>query len=185
MFEPGARTVRLGLLALPIALFVGPIGGWACAAGESETRAEGADAESAASSDDVASALSVASFGELVNPNEAASAELVALEGLTAEAVAALEGGRPFASMTDVHVVLSAAIGDEAARAAYEHLWLPIGLNDATREEILLIPGVGARMAHEFEEYRPYADTEQFRREIGKYVDGEEVDRLERYVTLH
>ena len=170
--------MRLGLLALPIALLMGPIGGWACAGGESEARAEGVDAESAAS------ALSVASFGELINPNEASTDDLVALEGLTAEAVAALEGGRPFASMADVHVVLSAAIGDEAARAAYEHMWLPIGLNDATREEILLIPGVGARIAHEFEEYRPYADTEQFRREIGKYVDGEEVARLERYVTL-
>lgn len=177
--------MRLGPLALPIALLVGLVGGWACAGGESETRAEGVGAESAASSDDVASALSVASLAELVNPNEAASAELVALEGLTAEAVAALEGGRPFASKADVHVVLSAAIGDEAARGVYEHLWLPIGLNDATREEILLIPGVGARMAHEFEEYRPYPDMGQFRQEIGKYVDGEEVARLERYVTLH
>ena len=175
----------LGFLALPIALLTGPIGGWACAGDESGTRAGGVDAEGAAAGDDVVAVPSAASFGELVNPNEAVSAELVALEGLTAEAVAALEGGRPFASMADVHVALSAAIGDEAARAAYEHLWLPIGLNDATREEILLIPGVGARMAHEFEEYRPYADTEQFRREIGKYVDGEEVARLVRYVTLH
>jgi hypothetical protein len=39
-------------------------------------------------------------------------------------------------------------------------------------------------MAHEFEEYRPYANIEQFRREIGKYVDEKEVARLEQYVTL-
>ena len=40
-------------------------------------------------------------------------------------------------------------------------------------------------MAHEFEEYRPYTDLDQFRREIGKYVDEGEVARLERYVTLN
>ena len=39
-------------------------------------------------------------------------------------------------------------------------------------------------MAHEFEEYRPYVDMDQFRREIGKYVDEDEVARLERYVAI-
>jgi hypothetical protein len=39
-------------------------------------------------------------------------------------------------------------------------------------------------MRHEFEEYRPYTGMEQFRREIGKYVDDEEVARLERYVMI-
>jgi DNA uptake protein ComE-like DNA-binding protein len=59
-----------------------------------------------------------------------------------------------------------------------------IDLNTASEAEILLIPGVDGRMAHEFEEYRPYTDMEQFRREIGKYVDDAEVERLARYVTL-
>ena len=39
-------------------------------------------------------------------------------------------------------------------------------------------------MVHEFEEYRPYASMDQFRREIGKYVDEDEVARLERYVEI-
>jgi hypothetical protein len=39
-------------------------------------------------------------------------------------------------------------------------------------------------MAHEFEEYRPYTSVEQFRREIGKYVDAKEVARLERYLVI-
>ena len=55
---------------------------------------------------------------------------------------------------------------------------------DVPSPDILLIPGVGGRMAHEFEEYRPYSNIEQFRREIGKYVDEAEVARLEQYVTL-
>jgi len=39
-------------------------------------------------------------------------------------------------------------------------------------------------MNHEFEEYRPYKSMEQFQREIGKYVDKEELARLTRYVRL-
>ena len=39
-------------------------------------------------------------------------------------------------------------------------------------------------MLHEFKEYRPYGNIEQFRREIGKYVDEDEVARLERYVVI-
>jgi hypothetical protein len=66
----------------------------------------------------------------------------------------------------------------------YASVWYPIDLNSASGAEILLIPGVGARMQHEFEEYRPYRGIEQFRREIGKYVDSAEVARLERYVTI-
>jgi DNA uptake protein ComE-like DNA-binding protein len=63
-------------------------------------------------------------------------------------------------------------------------VWKPIDLNAASDEEIVLIPGVGRRMLHEFKEYRPYKAIEQFRREIGKYVDKTEVARLEQYVTI-
>ena len=53
------------------------------------------------------------------------------------------------------------------------------------RAELLLIPGVGARMANEFEEYRPYqGGLATFRREIRKYVDSTEVARLEQYVFI-
>jgi hypothetical protein len=66
----------------------------------------------------------------------------------------------------------------------YRSLWKPIDLNTASREEILLIPDVDPRMPHEFDEYRPYTDIEQFRREIGKYVDADEVARYEKYVEI-
>ncbi|MEP6551033.1 MAG: hypothetical protein ABJB95_07610 [Gemmatimonadales bacterium] len=34
------------------------------------------------------------------------------------------------------------------------------------------------------EQYRPYTSIEQFRREIGKYVDKAEVARLEQYIVI-
>ena len=61
---------------------------------------------------------------------------------------------------------------------------VPININTATDAQILAIPGVGPRMLREFKEYRPWTSLEQFRREIGKYVDKNEVARLERYVTI-
>ena len=64
------------------------------------------------------------------------------------------------------------------------YVFVPLNLNTASAEDFMTIPGVGERMTHEFMEYRPYSTIEQFRREIGKYVDDDEVARLERYLTL-
>ena len=72
---------------------------------------------------------------------------------------------------------------DEVARLE-RYVFVPVELNEATDEEILRIPGVGKRILHEFKEYRPYRSIEQFRKEIGKYVDEKELARLERFVTL-
>ena len=65
-----------------------------------------------------------------------------------------------------------------------QYVFVPINLNTASVEDILSIPGVGNRMLREFKEYRPYESIEEFRREIGKYVNAKEVARLERYVTV-
>jgi DNA uptake protein ComE-like DNA-binding protein len=74
---------------------------------------------------------------------------------------------------------------DEKEVARFEqYVFIQIDLNAASDEDILTIPGMGPRMLHEFKEYRPYDTIEKFRREIGKYVDANEVKRLERYVTI-
>ena len=64
-------------------------------------------------------------------------------------------------------------------------MFVHVNLDQAPREEILLIPGVARRMSGEFLEYRPYTGgLPHFRREIGKYVDSAEVARLEQYVFV-
>jgi predicted DNA-binding helix-hairpin-helix protein len=96
----------------------------------------------------------------------------------------AVVDNRPFISIGILDELLSADLGEDELEELYGTLFVPISLNSAARSDILLIPGVGDKMAHEFEEYRPYSSMEQFRREMGKYVDAEEVARLEQYVTL-
>ena len=59
-----------------------------------------------------------------------------------------------------------------------------VNLNTATDDEFKTIPGVGDRMAHEFDEYRPYASIMEFRAEIGKYVDEAQVAEYEQYVFV-
>ena len=74
-------------------------------------------------------------------------------------------------------------LDDEVARLE-KYVFVPMDLNAASSEDFLTIPGVGNRMVHEFEEYRPYVNMAQFEREIGKYVDENEVARLARYVYI-
>ncbi len=60
-----------------------------------------------------------------------------------------------------------------------------INLNDMTGEEPLgTIPDLGDRMVREFFEYQPYISIQQFRRDIGKYVDDEQVAFYEEYVFV-
>ena len=68
--------------------------------------------------------------------------------------------------------------------AFYEKAFVHINLNTATAEEILLVPGAGKRMAHEFEEYRPWKTYTQFAKEIGKYVGAEKAAALAQYTFI-
>ena len=86
--------------------------------------------------------------------------------------------------MLDLHALLRQSLNADQLRELYATLFVPINLNSASRDEILLVPGVGPRIAHEFEEYRPYRALAQFDREIGKYVDDDEVARLEQFVFV-
>lgn len=91
---------------------------------------------------------------------------------------------RPYLSIKQFRKEIGKYV-DETEVARYEqYVFVPVELNTASEEDILALPGVGERMAHEFDEYRPYANMEQFRKEIGKYVDDRELARLERLVYL-
>jgi len=119
-----------------------------------------------------------------LDANTATAAELAAVKELGAASAQAIVAKRPFAGTAAFDAAVGAGLSTEQKTALYAKVFVPIDLNKATREEIMLIPGMTRRMAHEFEEYRPYTSLAQFDKEIGKYVDAAEVARLRSYVVL-
>ena len=121
---------------------------------------------------------------ELVNPNLADAASLQSLPHVTEPLAQAIIYAQPFTSASQLDELLSGTLNTAQRSELYGRLFRPLNLNKSNRGEIMLIPDISERMAHEFEEYRPYASMEQFRREIGKYVDDAELARLEQYVFV-
>lgn len=119
-----------------------------------------------------------------INLNTASKEEIMLIPGMGARMLREFNEYRPYKSLA----VFQKEIGkyvkpDELARLE-QYVFVPINLNTASDADILSIPGLGNRMLREFKEYRPYKSIEQFRKEIGKYVDDREVARLERYVVI-
>ncbi len=118
------------------------------------------------------------------NLNTTAEADFKMIPGVGDRMAHEFEEYRPYVSLAQFRREIGKYV-DETEVARYEnYVFVPIELNTASEEMILALPGVGKRMAHEFEEYRPYKNMAQFRKEIGKYVDDKELARLERFVYL-
>lgn len=169
-----------------VLVLVGLFGLGACAdtGGEADV-VEDDTMEGPTSAADTVVAVMGSAEGALLNPNDAGEADLLALPGLDSATVALIVERRPFETMLALDSVVSSRMDSVAADSLYRTLFIPLDVNTASREEILLIPGVGPRMAAEFLEYRPYeGGMAEFRQEIGKYVDEAEVARLERYVVV-
>ncbi len=173
--------VRASLVPFVLALTVFTV---ACNASRDGDQAVDTTAAGAAETTASAGSTETSSSSTFLDPNAATREQLLALPGIDSAAANALVQGRQYDNMVAVDRALASHLTEAERDSVYTRLWRPIDLNTATKEEILLIPGVGARMQHEFEEYRPYNSIERFRREIGKYVDSAEVARLERYVTI-
>ncbi len=121
----------------------------------------------------------------VVDANTISEADLTKQPGMTPAIAKALIAARPFDSITALHTfLLGQKLTQEQANELYRHIFVHSNLNTATAAEIMLIPGAGKRMAHEFEEYRPWKSYAQFEKEIGKYVDAKEVARLAQYTFI-
>ena len=121
----------------------------------------------------------------VVDANTISEADLAKLPGMTPAIAKAVVAARPFDSISTFNAfLLSQKMSQDQANELYKHTFVNINLNTATPAEIMLIPGAGKRMAHEFEEYRPWKSYAQFEKEIGKYVDAKEVARLAQYTFI-
>jgi len=119
-----------------------------------------------------------------INLNTASRDEIMLIPGMTSRMAHEFEEYRPYTSLTQFRREMGKYVDANEVARLEQYVFIPMNLNTASAEDFMTIPGMTSRMVHEFEEYRPYASMEQFRREIGKYVDAKEVARLESYVTL-
>src|SRR5687768_2760051 len=134
------------------------------------------------------STAAVAQVGKpltIVDANIAPEKDMLGMPHMNAAIVKGLIDKRPFASIKDLNAyLLSQGLTPAQAMEFYGKAFVHINLNTATPEEILLVPGAGKRMVHEFDEYRPWRNYAQFDKEIGKYVGQEATDKLKQYTFI-
>ncbi len=119
-----------------------------------------------------------------LNLNSATREEILLIPGLGNRMLREFLEYRPYKTMAQFRKEIGKYVNAQEVARLEQFVFVPINLNTASDEDILSIPGLGPRMLREFKEYRPYKTIEQFRKEIGKYVNAKEVARLERYITL-
>ena len=120
-----------------------------------------------------------------INLNTAAPTEILLIPGVGNRMLREFQEYRPYKTIAQFRKEIGKYVDQKEVARLEQYVFVPVNLNSASDEDILSSPGAGKRMLREFKEYRPYTNIEQFRKEIGKYVDKKEVARLERYVTLN
>jgi DNA uptake protein ComE-like DNA-binding protein len=120
-----------------------------------------------------------------LNLNTATREQILLIPNAGPRMVREFQEYRPYKALAQFHREIGKYVDDTELARLEQYVFVPIDLNTGSDADIQTIPGVGTRMLGEFKEYRPYKAMEQFRREIGKYVDDKEVARLERYVTIN
>jgi DNA uptake protein ComE-like DNA-binding protein len=119
-----------------------------------------------------------------VNLNTGTPQELQLIPGVGRRMAHELEEYRPWKSWAQFDREIGKYVDAAEVERLKRHVFIPLALNTASEAEFMTIPGVGKRMAHELQEYRPWKNRAQFDKEIGKYVDAREVARLWRFVTI-
>jgi DNA uptake protein ComE-like DNA-binding protein len=119
-----------------------------------------------------------------INLNKATKEEIVLIPGIGQKMLHEFEEYRPYKSLAVFRKEIGKYVDEKELARLEQYVFVPMNLNSASDEDLQTIPGLGPRMLREFKEYRPYRNIEQFRKEIGKYVNEKEVARLERYVTV-
>ena len=119
-----------------------------------------------------------------INLNTATPEEILLVPGAGKRMVREFDEYRPWKTYAQFAKEIGKYVGADGAARLAQYTFIPVRLNTGTDEDFMTIPGVGKRMVHEFKEYRPWKTREQFVKEIGKYVDAKEVQRLWRYVVI-
>jgi DNA uptake protein ComE-like DNA-binding protein len=124
--------------------------------------------------------------GALIDPNTASAVVIAAIPGISAELAQQVISARPYTTPSELNAVLKDVVSDSELKVIYAAMFVKVDLNTGSNADYQLIPTTLSpkKLAHEFEEYRPYSSIEQFGREMSKYVSAEEVAFLQRYVAI-
>lgn len=122
----------------------------------------------------------------LLDPNTVEASVLATVPGLDSDVIAAVMAARPFATPSEFDAALGDALDADAKRALYKLVFVKVDLNNGDLADYELIPSSlsPGKLAHEFEEYRPYESMGDFTREMAKYVSEDEVAYLTRFVMI-
>src|SRR5688572_6709831 len=122
-----------------------------------------------------------------VNLNTATDQEILSIPAAQSNRVLReFKEYRPYKSLAVFHKEMRKYWDEAEVSRLEQYVFVPVNLNNATDEEILSIPAAQPnRVLREFKEYRPYTSLDQFHKEMRKYWDEKEVNRLKRYVTLN
>src|SRR5688572_20499256 len=122
-----------------------------------------------------------------VNLNTATDDEILSIPGAQQNRVLReFKEYRPYKSLAVFHREMRKYWDEAEVSRLEQYVFVPVNLNTATDEEILSIPAAQQnRVLRELKEYRPYTSLDQFHKEMRKYWDEKEVNRLKRYVTLN
>ena len=118
------------------------------------------------------------------NLNITAEVDFKMIPGIGNRMAHEFEEYRPYTSIKQFKREIGKYVDESEVSRYLNYVFVPVELNTSTEDDIKSLPGVGNRISHEFIEYRPYTNLAQFRKEIGKYVDEKELERLERFVYL-
>src|SRR5688572_3844518 len=119
-----------------------------------------------------------------VNLNTGTRDEILLIPGAGTRMAREFDEYRPWRTWGQFDKEISKYVGQPETDRLKQYVFIPVNLNTASDADILSIPGAGPRMVREFKEYRPWKTKGQFEKEIGKYVDANEVARLWRYVVI-
>ncbi len=119
-----------------------------------------------------------------VNLNTGTPEEIILIPRAGKRMVREFDEYRPWKSFAQFDKEIGKYVKDDEVQRLKQYVFIPVNLNTATDADVLTIPGAGNRMVREFKEYRPWKSKAQFEKEIGKYVNANEVARLWRFVTI-
>ena len=119
-----------------------------------------------------------------INLNTGTREEIVLIPGSASRMAREFAEYRPWKVWVQFDKEIGKYVGKEETDRLKQYVFIPINLNTATDEDILTIPGAGARMVQQFKATRPWKSKAQFDQEIGKTLGPKEAARLWRYVVI-